>query len=85
MSSPQLIMELQKKDYQMEITIRNTTPQMTPVIFDSGDEYELQSETLLTLTCNPGAEIAIQGDQIEARGITSPLGNDEPTDEEENI
>ncbi len=66
----------------MEITIRNTTPQIIPVIFDNGDEYELQSETPLILTCNPKAEIAIQEDRIEARGITSPLGDDESADEE---
>lgn len=68
----------------MEITIRNTTPQMVPVMFDNGDEYELQSEAVLTLSCEPGAEIEIEEDHIEVEGVASPLGTDEATDEEED-
>lgn len=68
----------------MEITIRNTTPDMVPVMFDNGDEYELQSEAILTLTCEPGAEIEIEADHIEIEGVASPLGTDESTEEEED-
>lgn len=67
----------------MEITIRNTTPQMVPVVFDNGDEYELQSEGILTLTCDPGAEIEVKDGRIEVEGVVSPLGVDESTDDED--
>lgn len=67
----------------MEVTIRNTTPQMMPVMFDNGDEYELQSEGMVTLTCNPEAKIEIEADLIQTQGVTSPLGTDESTEEED--
>lgn len=68
----------------MEITIRNTTPQMVPVMFDNGDEYELQSEAMLTLTCEADAKIEVEADHIQIAGVASPLGTDESTDEEED-
>jgi hypothetical protein len=68
----------------MEIIICNTTPQMVPVVFGNGDEYELQSETVLTLTCEPGAEIEVQEDRIEVEGVASPLGGDESIDDTDN-
>jgi len=68
----------------MEITIRNTTPQMVPVMFENGDEYELQSEAILTLTCETGAEIEVGEDRIEVEGVPSPLGTDEATEDEDS-
>lgn len=68
----------------MEITIRNTTPEMVPIMFDNGDEYELPSEAILTLVCEPGAEIEIEKDHIEVEGVASPLETDETVDEGKN-
>lgn len=61
----------------MEVEFRNNTSQMMPLIFDNGDEYELEPEDVIILPLTAGAHVEAQEDKIILSGIQSPLETDD--------
>lgn len=67
----------------MEVEFRNNTAQMMTIMFDNGDEYELEPEDVLILPLTPGAQIESQEDKIIINGIASPVETDDGLGEDD--